>query len=88
MALQSREGSRVPEIALCRLRDGVVQRASAAELFGGRRVILFALPGAFTPTCSTAHVPGYVARAADFKSAVRLRARDWLTIQVVPDPPS
>ena len=44
-------------------------RVSAAEFFGGRRVLVFALPGAFTPTCSTAHVPGYVARANDFKKA-------------------
>jgi glutaredoxin-like protein len=37
-------------------------------LFGSKRVIIFALPGAFTPTCSTAHVPGYVACAPDFKA--------------------
>ncbi|HEU4879300.1 MAG TPA: glutathione peroxidase [Gemmatimonadaceae bacterium] len=67
MALQSREGSRIPDVDLYRLRDGAVQRVSAAELFGNRRIIVFALPGAFTPTCSTAHVPGYVARADDFK---------------------
>jgi glutathione-dependent peroxiredoxin len=67
MALQSREGSRIPDVALCQLHDGAIKRVSAAELFGNRRVILFALPGAFTPTCSTAHVPGYLARANDFK---------------------
>jgi len=54
---------------LAELRDGNVQQLSSADLFDGRRVILFALPGAFTPTCSTAHVPGYVARLQDFKSA-------------------
>jgi glutathione-dependent peroxiredoxin len=69
MALQSREGSRIPDVDLYRLRDGAVQRVSPAELFGKRRVIVFALPGAFTPTCSTAHVPGYLARADDFKKA-------------------
>jgi glutathione-dependent peroxiredoxin len=69
MTLASREGSRIPDVDLCRLRDGAVQRISAADLFGGRRVIVFALPGAFTPTCSTAHVPGYVARANDFRKA-------------------
>ena len=66
MKLESREGSRIPDVTLYRLRDGAVQRVAAADLFRGRRVIVFALPGAFTPTCSTAHVPGYVARAADF----------------------
>lgn len=69
MALQSREGARIPDVDLCRLDDGIVRRVSATELFRGRRVILFALPGAFTPTCSSAHLPGYVARADDFKRA-------------------
>src|SRR5262245_22194007 len=61
----SREGSTVPDIELAELRDGKVQRLRTHDLFAGRRVIVFALPGAFTPTCSTAHVPGYVARLAD-----------------------
>jgi hypothetical protein len=54
MTLSSREGQRIPDVALCRLRDGKVERVSAAEFFDGRRVLVFALPGAFTPTCSTA----------------------------------
>jgi len=39
------------------------------KLTAGKTVALFALPGAFTPTCSAQHVPGYVAHAADFKAA-------------------
>lgn len=69
MTLSSREGSQVPDVELFMLRDGAVQRVRSAELLGTGRTIVFALPGAFTPTCSTAHVPGYVARAADFKAA-------------------
>lgn len=69
MAVSSREGSRIPDVDLYLFRDGAAKRVSAAELFGGRRVLVFALPGAFTPTCSTAHVPGYVARANDFRKA-------------------
>jgi peroxiredoxin/glutaredoxin len=65
----SRVGSRVPAVELAELRDGNVRRISSTDLFNGRKVILFALPGAFTPTCSTAHVPGYVARLKDFHSA-------------------
>jgi len=65
----SREGVQVPDVVLSEMRDGKVSRVSSSELFKGRRVILFALPGAFTPTCSTAHVPGYVARLNDFRSA-------------------
>jgi peroxiredoxin/glutaredoxin len=56
-------------VELAELRDGQVRQVSSAELFGGRRVVLFALPGAFTPTCSTAHVPGYVARLKDLHDA-------------------
>lgn len=41
---------------------------TSKELFGGKRVVLFALPGAFTPTCSTTHLPGYEERFEEFKS--------------------
>ena len=60
-------GTQVPSTELAELRDGSVRRFSSHELFDQRRVILFALPGAFTPTCSTAHVPGYIARLQDFR---------------------
>jgi peroxiredoxin/glutaredoxin len=66
---QSSEGVRVPDVELAELRDGQVRRFPSKELFDGRRVIVFALPGAFTPTCSTAHVPGFVARLKDFHDA-------------------
>jgi glutathione-dependent peroxiredoxin len=59
----------VPSVNLAQMQDGRVREVSTAELFGGRRVVLFALPGAFTPTCSTAHVPGYVALLNEFKAA-------------------
>jgi len=65
----SREGSRVPDVELAELADGQVKKYGSRELFGGRKVILFALPGAFTPTCSTAHVPGYVAHLKAFRDA-------------------
>ena len=65
----SREGSRVPDVELSELADGKVKKYGSRELFGGRKVVLFALPGAFTPTCSTAHVPGYVAQLKAFRDA-------------------
>jgi glutathione-dependent peroxiredoxin len=65
----SREGSRVPDVELAELAEGNVKKYGSRDLFGGRKVILFALPGAFTPTCSTAHVPGYVARLKAFNEA-------------------
>lgn len=65
----SREGNAVPDIELAEMKDGKARRVSSTELFAGRRVIVFALPGAFTPTCSTAHVPGYVALLKEFEAA-------------------
>ena len=43
------------------------QQRDTQSLFGGKRVVLFAVPGAFTPTCSNAHLPGYVVLADKFK---------------------
>jgi glutaredoxin-like protein len=66
---KSLEGSQVPDVQLAELKDGQVKRLNRDDLFRERKVIVFALPGAFTPTCSTAHVPGFVARLKDFREA-------------------
>lgn len=58
-------GDKIPQAILNELKDGV-QAVDTAELFGGRKVVLFAVPGAFTPTCSAKHLPGYVEKAAAF----------------------
>jgi peroxiredoxin len=56
-------GDRVPEATLVKMTaDGPVP-VTTAELFGGRTVALFAVPGAFTPTCSARHLPGYIEQA-------------------------
>ena len=53
-------GNKLPSITLTRMtRDGPAN-VSSDELFTGRKVVVFGLPGAFTPTCSAAHLPGYV----------------------------
>lgn len=57
--LASREGQPIPDVTLRVLRDGVWEEVSTRQRFAGRTVIVFALPGAFTPTCSSAHVPRY-----------------------------
>ena len=49
------------------LQDGV-QAITTDDLFKGRKVVLFSLPGAFTPTCSAKHLPGYVEKMGDFKA--------------------
>ena len=52
-------GDRLPEVPLQRIREGV-ETVDTRTLFDGRKVLLFAVPGAFTPTCSEKHLPGYV----------------------------
>ncbi len=60
-------GDTLPQATFNELRDGV-QSVSTDEVFGGRNVLLFAVPGAFTPTCSMKHLPGFVEKAGDLKS--------------------
>ena len=60
-------GDRVPQATLNELRDGV-QAVNTDEVFAGRNVVLFAVPGAFTPTCSAKHLPGYVEQADKLKA--------------------
>ena len=52
-------GTRIPDITLRVREGGQFVDKTTAELFAGRTVVLFGLPGAFTPTCSSAHVPRY-----------------------------
>ncbi len=60
-------GDKIPAGALhLKTADGVEEMSTDA-LFGGKKVVVFALPGAFTPTCSAKHLPGFVQKAADLK---------------------
>ena len=59
MSLESREGQRVPEVTFRTRVDGRWKDVTTADVFAGKKVVVFALPGAFTPTCSSAHVPRY-----------------------------
>ncbi len=63
-----KQGDRVPEAKLTRLTDDGIVEVSTSDFFKGRRVVLFAVPGAFTPTCSNRHLPGFIERAAEIKS--------------------
>ena len=57
--LKSREGSRVPNVSFRVRENNQWKSVSTAELFGGKTVVVFSLPGAFTPTCSSTHLPRY-----------------------------
>ena len=63
-------GDRLPEGTLWRRADEGVQALPVHDVFAGRRVLLFAVPGAFTPTCSDTHLPGYVMHADELKAKV------------------
>jgi len=59
-------GDRIPEVVLKYIDDGV-QAVDTPTLFEDRKVVLFAVPGAFTPTCSERHLPGFVERFGQFR---------------------
>ena len=63
-----KEGDKIPAATLHTMRDGKPAAVSTSDLFDGKTVVVFAVPGAFTPTCSMAHLPGYVVHADAIKA--------------------
>ncbi len=61
-------GDKVPSATLMEMKDGGPTPVKTDDLFAGKKVVVFALPGAFTPTCSAKHVPGFVQHAEEFKA--------------------
>lgn len=61
-------GDRVPSTNFVKATDNGPEPVSSEEYFKGRKVALFSVPGAFTPTCSARHLPGYVEKAAELKA--------------------
>ncbi|NHB76375.1 peroxiredoxin [Rhodobacter calidifons] len=60
------EGMRLPDAALLRMGDNGAETVSLADRLRGRKVVIFGLPGAYTGTCSTAHVPSFIRTASGF----------------------
>lgn len=91
MSIQS--GDSLPDVPI-KIIDGDIQPAQTGTLFAGRKVVLFGVPGAFTPTCSNRHLPGYVAHFPEFQargiSVMCLAVNDayvmqaWAVAQQVP----
>ncbi len=75
------EGDRLPNVTLRVMRDGRPAKESVHDLVGGKKVVIFAVPGAFTPTCSEQHLPGFV-RHAD---AIKARGIDEIVCVAVND---
>lgn len=59
-------GDRIPDSVLTQMSEQGPQPVSTTTYFGGRKVVLVSVPGAFTPTCSAYHLPGFVENAAEF----------------------
>jgi peroxiredoxin len=62
-----KQGDRIPVLKLMAATLEGPREVDTGELFGAGKTVLFAVPGAFTPTCSAKHLPGFVQHAADFK---------------------
>jgi peroxiredoxin len=61
-------GDRIPDVPLAIATPDGPQPTTSAAYFAGKRVALFAVPGAFTPTCSARHLPSYVDKAGELKA--------------------
>ena len=61
-------GDRIPAATLKRLTPEGIKDVNTVEFFKGRKVALFAVPGAFTPTCSAKHLPGFVEKADQIRA--------------------
>ncbi|MFP5287809.1 MAG: peroxiredoxin [Thermoanaerobaculia bacterium] len=84
MAIQV--GDKVPNVNLWTIRDGKTESVSTEEFFAGKKVVLFAVPGAFTSVCSDHHLPGFIeladelkARGADLVACTSVNDIDVLT---------
>ena len=61
-------GDKIPSVTLKRLGADGMQDISTDSVFGGKKVVLFSVPGAFTPTCSAKHLPGFVQNLGAFRA--------------------
>jgi peroxiredoxin len=61
-------GEHIPEMTLIQATADGPQPIETADFFGGRKIALFSVPGAFTPTCSARHLPGFVDKAEELKA--------------------
>ncbi|MGB7656706.1 MAG: peroxiredoxin [Novosphingobium sp.] len=75
-------GDKLPDVKLVKATEQGPEAVQSADFFAGKRVALFSVPGAFTPTCSAKHLPGFVDHAADLKS----KGIDEIAATAVNDP--
>ncbi len=61
-------GDKLPDVKLVKATESGPEAVQSADYFKGKRVALFSVPGAFTPTCSAKHLPGFVEKAGELKA--------------------
>ena len=61
-------GSRIPDVKLVAVENGSTSEVTTGEYLGSGKVVLFGVPGAFTPTCSDYHLPGFVIRSDEIRA--------------------
>ncbi|MBX2880613.1 MAG: peroxiredoxin [Granulosicoccus sp.] len=61
-------GDKLPDATFHKLGEAGPEAITTADIFNGKKVVVFAVPGAFTPTCSNAHLPGFVVKADEIKA--------------------
>ena len=61
-------GDKLPDVKLMKAGEAGPEPVKSSEFFAGRKVALFSVPGAFTPTCSAKHLPGFVDKASELKA--------------------
>ena len=74
-------GGKIPSVTLKVMQDGNMNDIATDAIFSGKKVVLFALPGAFTPTCSQSHLPGFISNA----KAIRAKGVDTIACISVND---
>ena len=62
------KGDRLPDVTLTKVGPNGPEKVQSGDYFKGKKVALFSVPGAFTPTCSAKHLPGFVDKAAELKA--------------------
>lgn len=76
------KGDRLPSATFTTMTENGPEAVSSDEYFAGRTVALFSVPGAFTPTCSARHLPGFIEKAAELKA----KGVDEIACTAVNDP--
>jgi len=75
-------GETLPDVKIVKATADANEAVQSVDYFKGKKVALFSVPGAFTPTCSAKHLPGFVEKAADLKA----RGIDEIACTAVNDP--